>query len=252
MIRTGLMAGALLALSLSTASAQEDAEAEHPRDLGRRHRHLEHQPQQPRHDGLQTPNIDRIANEGVAFTDYYGQQSCTAGRAAFIGGNVPVRTGMTKVGLPGANEGWQPDRRRPWPTMLKSLGYATGAVRQEPPGRSRRAPADNARLRRVLRQPLPPERRGGAGEPPTIRRDGLADGRFRERFGPRGVLHTWAQAGRYAEDRGHRPADQEAHGDDRRRDRRRRQGVHRASEPRRRQALLRVVERAPACTSAPT
>lgn len=50
--------------------------------------------------GYQTPNIDRIAREGVAFTDYYGQQSCTAGRAAFIGGNVPVRTGMTKVGCP--------------------------------------------------------------------------------------------------------------------------------------------------------
>ena len=54
--------------------------------------------------GYRTPNIDRIAKEGIAFTDYYGQQSCTAGRAAFIGGNVPVRTGMTKVGLPGADE----------------------------------------------------------------------------------------------------------------------------------------------------
>ncbi|MGA8292136.1 MAG: sulfatase-like hydrolase/transferase, partial [Rhodoplanes sp.] len=50
--------------------------------------------------GYQTPNIDRIAKEGIAFTDYYGQQSCTAGRAAFMGGSVPVRTGMTKVGLP--------------------------------------------------------------------------------------------------------------------------------------------------------
>src|SRR5262249_60145372 len=57
--------------------------------------------------GYKTPNIDRIAREGISFTDYYGQQSCTAGRAAFIGGNVPVRTGMTKVGLPGAKEGWQ-------------------------------------------------------------------------------------------------------------------------------------------------
>src|SRR5262249_61594858 len=57
--------------------------------------------------GYMTPNIDRIAREGISFTDYYGQQSCTAGRAAFIGGNVPVRTGMTKVGLPGAKEGWQ-------------------------------------------------------------------------------------------------------------------------------------------------
>ena len=57
--------------------------------------------------GYRTPNIDRIAREGVSFTDYYGQQSCTAGRAAFLGGNCPVRTGMTKVGLPGAKEGWQ-------------------------------------------------------------------------------------------------------------------------------------------------
>ena len=57
--------------------------------------------------GYETPNIDRIAREGISFTDYYGQQSCTAGRAAFMGGNVPLRTGMTKVGLPGAKEGWQ-------------------------------------------------------------------------------------------------------------------------------------------------
>jgi hypothetical protein len=57
--------------------------------------------------GYQTPNIDRIAKEGVSFTDYYAQQSCTAGRAAFISGSVPVRSGMTKVGLPGAKEGWQ-------------------------------------------------------------------------------------------------------------------------------------------------
>ena len=57
--------------------------------------------------GYKTPNIDRIAEEGVAFTDYYAQQSCTAGRAAFISGSVPVRSGMTKVGMPGAKEGWQ-------------------------------------------------------------------------------------------------------------------------------------------------
>lgn len=75
--------------------------------------------------GYRTPNIDRIAQEGVAFSDYYGQQNCTAGRAAFLGGTVPVRTGMTKVGLPGAKEGWQ----RSDPTiaaLLKAQGYATG------------------------------------------------------------------------------------------------------------------------------
>ena len=53
--------------------------------------------------GYRTPNIDRVANEGVAFTDYYGQQSCTAGRAAFICGQNPIRTGLTKVGMPGAD-----------------------------------------------------------------------------------------------------------------------------------------------------
>src|SRR5947199_8623893 len=55
--------------------------------------------------GYRTPNIDRIADEGAIFTDYYGQQSCTAGRAAFITGQSPLRTGPLKVGLPGAEEG---------------------------------------------------------------------------------------------------------------------------------------------------
>jgi arylsulfatase A-like enzyme len=75
--------------------------------------------------GYRTPNIDRVANEGVAFTDYYTQQSCTAGRAAFITGQNPVRTGLSKVGMPGADVGL----RREDPTiaeLLKPLGYATG------------------------------------------------------------------------------------------------------------------------------
>ena len=75
--------------------------------------------------GYKTPNIDRIAKEGLAFTDYYAQQSCTAGRAAFISGSVPVRSGMTKVGLPGAKEGWQKTDVT-MATVLKSQGYATG------------------------------------------------------------------------------------------------------------------------------
>ena len=57
--------------------------------------------------GYRTPNIDRIANEGMIFTDYYAQQSCTAGRAAFITGQNPIRTGFTKVGMPGARVGIQ-------------------------------------------------------------------------------------------------------------------------------------------------
>lgn len=74
--------------------------------------------------GYKTPNIDRIANEGVSFTDYYGQQSCTAGRAAFLGGTVPVRTGMTKVGMPGATQGWQKSDVT-MATVLKAQGYGT-------------------------------------------------------------------------------------------------------------------------------
>ena len=65
--------------------------------------------------GYKTPNIDRIAKEGALFTDWYGQQSCTAGRAAFITGQSPIRTGLTKVGLPGApggHEEGRPDHRR--------------------------------------------------------------------------------------------------------------------------------------------
>ena len=75
--------------------------------------------------GYRTPNIDRIAKEGVKFTDYYGQQSCTAGRAAFVCGQNPLRTGLTKVGMPGATVGLQAED----PTiaeLLKPLGYATG------------------------------------------------------------------------------------------------------------------------------
>ena len=63
--------------------------------------------------GYRTPNIDRIAKEGAMFTDFYGQQSCTAGRAAFITGQSPIRTGLTKVGMPGATLGLSARRTRP-------------------------------------------------------------------------------------------------------------------------------------------
>jgi arylsulfatase A-like enzyme len=75
--------------------------------------------------GYHTPNIDRIAKEGALFTDYYGQQSCTAGRAAFLTGQTPLRTGLTKVGLPGAKEGLS-DKDPTLAQLLKPLGYATG------------------------------------------------------------------------------------------------------------------------------
>ena len=75
--------------------------------------------------GYRTPNIDSIAKEGALFTDWYGQQSCTAGRAAFITGQSPIRTGLTKVGLPGAPEG-MPAEDPTIATILKAQGYATG------------------------------------------------------------------------------------------------------------------------------
>ena len=74
--------------------------------------------------GYSTPNIDRLAAEGIGFTDFYGQQSCTAGRSAFITGQNPLRTGLTKVGFPGAKEGLAAED----PTiaeLLKPHGYAT-------------------------------------------------------------------------------------------------------------------------------
>ena len=81
--------------------------------------------------GYHTPNIDRIANEGAIFTDYYGQQSCTAGRAAFITGQSPLRTGLLKVGLPAAKEGLSeqgPDHCR----AAQAAGLCDRTIRQEP------------------------------------------------------------------------------------------------------------------------
>ena len=75
--------------------------------------------------GYKTPNIDRVAREGMMFTDYYAEQSCTAGRASFLTGQSGLRTGLTKVGLPGAKVGLQKED----PTiaeLLKAQGYATG------------------------------------------------------------------------------------------------------------------------------
>src|ERR1700729_3226917 len=75
--------------------------------------------------GCRTANIDRIANQGAIFTDYYGQQSCTAGRAAFITGQSPLRTGLLKVGLPAAKEGLS-EKDPTIAELLKPQGYATG------------------------------------------------------------------------------------------------------------------------------
>jgi len=84
--------------------------------------------------GYQTPNIDRIGKEGAMFLSWYGQQSCTAGRAAFITGQSPIRTGLTKVGLPGADVGLTA-KDPSVADVMKALGYATGQFWQESSGR---------------------------------------------------------------------------------------------------------------------
>ena len=132
--------------------------------------------------GYQTPNIDRVAKEGVTFTDYYAQQSCTAGRACFITGQNPIRTGLTKVGMPGATVGLQKED----PTiaeMLKPLGYATGQF-----GKNHLGDRDE----------FLPTMHGfdeffgnlyhlNAEEEPELP-DYPKDPEFKKRFGPRGVL----------------------------------------------------------------
>lgn len=136
--------------------------------------------------GYTTPNIDRIAKEGVAFTDYYAQQSCTAGRAAFISGSVPVRSGMTKVGLPGAKEGWK-EVDVTMATVLKAQGYATGQF-----GKNHQGDLDSHL----------PTNHGfdeffgslyhlNAEEEPE-HFDYPKNAEFRKKFGPRGVIHSWA------------------------------------------------------------
>jgi len=154
--------------------------------------------------GYRTPNIDRIAREGVSFTDYYAQQSCTAGRAAFISGSVPVRTGMTKVGLPGAKEGWQKTDVT-MATVLKGAGYATGQF-----GKNHQGDLDehlptmhgfDEFLGNLyhLNAEEEPENEDYPGDMV------LANGKtFREQFGPRGVMHSWAdgKGGQRVEDTG--------------------------------------------------
>ncbi len=154
--------------------------------------------------GDMTPNIDKIAKEGVAFTDYYAQQSCTAGRAAFIGGNVPVRTGMTKVGMPGAKEGWQKTDVT-MATVLKSLGYATGQFGKNHQGdRDEHLPTMHgfdeffANLYHLNAEEEPENE----DYPADLV---LANGKkFSEVYGPRGVIHSYAdgKGGQRIEDTG--------------------------------------------------
>src|ERR1700758_5571118 len=136
--------------------------------------------------GYHTPNIDRIANEGAIFTDYYGQQSCTAGRAAFITGQSPLRTGLLKVGLPAAKEGLS-EKDPTIAELLKPQGYATGQFGKNPLGdRNEFLPTVHGFDEFVgnlyhLNTEEEPEQR-------TYPRDPA----FRAKFGPRGVLRCKA------------------------------------------------------------
>jgi arylsulfatase A-like enzyme len=140
--------------------------------------------------GYRTPNIDRIAAEGVRFTDYYGEQSCTAGRAAFITGQNPYRTGLTKVGMPGADIGLRADTPT-IATALKDQGYATGQFGKNHFGdRDEFLPTahgfdeffGNLYHLNAEEEPEHPDYPTPEEFP-----------NFRERFGPRGVIRSWAQ-----------------------------------------------------------
>jgi arylsulfatase len=136
--------------------------------------------------GYKTPNIDSIAKQGAIFTDWYGQQSCTAGRAAFITGQSPIRTGLTKVGLPGAPEGMKKEDPT-IATLLKAQGYVTGQF-----GKNHLGDRDD----------MLPTAHGfdeffgnlyhlNAEEEPE-NPDYPKSAEFRKKFGPRGVIHSFA------------------------------------------------------------
>jgi arylsulfatase len=135
--------------------------------------------------GYRTPNIDRVANEGMRFTDSYGEQSCTAGRASFITGQSGFRTGLTKVGFPGADIGLQPEDAT-IAELIKPLGYATGQFGKNHLGdKNKFLPTvhgfdeffGNLYHLNAEEDPEDPDYPQGA---------------FKEKFGPRGVLHCWA------------------------------------------------------------
>ena len=136
--------------------------------------------------GYRTPNIDRVAHEGGLFTDYYSQQSCTAGRACFIAGQNPIRTGLTKVGMPGATVGLQKED----PTiaqLLKPLGYATGQFGKNHLGdRNEYLPTVHG-----FEEFYGNLDHLNAEEEPELP-DYPKDPEFKKKFGPRGVLHCLA------------------------------------------------------------
>lgn len=142
--------------------------------------------------GYRTPNIDRIANEGLIFTDYYGEQSCTAGRSSFITGQSVFRTGLSKVGLPGAELGLRVED----PTiagLLKDQGYATGQFGKNHLGdRDEHLPTNHGFDEFLgnlyhLNAEEEPENEDYPGD--MVLADGTT---FQEKFGPRGVIKSFA------------------------------------------------------------
>jgi arylsulfatase len=135
-----------------------------------------------------TPNIDSIAKNGILFTDQYGQPSCTAGRAAFIMGQLPIRTGMTTIGIPGSTRGIQKSD----PTLaevLKTQGYATAQFGKNHLGdRNEFLPTVHGfdewfgNLYHL----------NAEEEPEELDYPGQKNPAYKQKFGPRGVLHTWA------------------------------------------------------------
>jgi arylsulfatase A-like enzyme len=136
--------------------------------------------------GYRTPNIDSIARDGAMFTDWYGQQSCTAGRAAFVTGQSPIRTGLTKVGLPSAPEGMQKEDPTV-ATLLRAQGYATGQFGKNHLGdRDEMLPTNNG-----FDEFLGNLYHLNAEEEPE-NADYPKDAAFKKQFGPRGVIHSYA------------------------------------------------------------
>src|SRR5215218_3973287 len=136
--------------------------------------------------GYRTPNIDRVAREGMMFTDYYAEQSCTAGRSSFITGQCTLRTGLSKVGLPGAAAGMQAEDPTV-ATILKGMGYATGQFGKNHLGdRDEHLPTAHGfdEFFRNLYHLNAEE------EPENV--DYPQNPELRRRFGPRGVIKSWA------------------------------------------------------------
>src|SRR5215475_6941279 len=136
--------------------------------------------------GYRTPNIDRIAAEGARFTDWYGQQSCTAGRAAFVTGQSPIRTGLTKVGLPGADIGLSA-KDPSVAEFLKQLGYATGQFGKNHLGDKDEFLPTNHGFDEFFGNLY---HLNAEEEPENV--DYPKDPEFRKKFGPRGVIHSFA------------------------------------------------------------